>query len=94
MQYCMLGDVSMSAAEWARGWAGVGQQVKVLMLEYWRGGPVFQRGFTTVVLRGVLVRWGAGEQKHGVGPCRGLGNRRAGGMGERGQERDISGCGT
>ena len=38
------------------------------MLEYWGGGQVFQRGFATVVLRGVLARWGAGEQKHGSGP--------------------------
>jgi len=90
----MLGDVSMSVAEWVWGWAGLGQQVKVLMLKYWGGGPVFQRGFTTVVLRGVLVRWGAGEKKHGVGPGDWETDELAGGMGERGQERDISGCGT
>ena len=44
----------------------MGQQVEVLMLEFWWSGPVFQRRLTTIIMRGTLARWRGGRPKHWV----------------------------
>ena len=56
----------MPVQEWKRGWRALDKQVKVVIPEYWRLGPTFQRALATAIMKGILA-WsvGRGAWKHG-----------------------------